>query len=118
MAGMVQRQLPALLALGALLAGCAHAPPAAQVPTDGASAAATASKSVDEAATAGPQHSKKPVRVMVTGSRLPYYVQPGSNALPTYSEVRVYTRDELLSTGRDGDLGGALQALDPSITHR
>ncbi len=118
MAGMVQRQLPALLALGALLAGCAHAPPAAQAPTDGAFAA-TASKSVDEPATAGPQaNSKKPVRVMVTGSRLPYYVQPGSNALPTYSEVRVYTRDELLSTGRDGDLGGALQALDPSITHR
>ncbi len=103
-----------MLALGALLAGCAHTGSAVQEPTAGPSAAPTTSTAVEPAA-AGPQaEPNKPVRVMVTGSRLPYYVQPGSQALPTYSPVRVYSRDEIMSTGRD--LGAALQALDPSIT--
>ncbi len=89
-----------MLALGALLGSCAHA-------ASGKPGTADAQA-----------ESKKPVRVVVTGSRIPSYVEPGSQALPTYAPLRVYSQDELRSTGRDGDLGAALQALDPSITHR
>ncbi len=119
MVSTTQKQLATLLALGALLAGCAHATPS--VASDGAIAAATPSTrdgagAGDEVAAAG--NGKEPACVVVTGSRLPSCGPPGSQGLRTDQPLRVYSYDELRSTGRDGNLGAALQALEPSITHR
>jgi hypothetical protein len=100
------RKLSSGLALVSLL-GCAHT-------GSGQSAPET-----PLAARSEQPNPPRPVRVMVTGSRIPSYVEPGSNEPATYAPLRIYTRDALNATGRDGDVGAALRALDPSVTiHR
>jgi len=84
-----------LLALVAAAAtGCAHTPP---------STAASA--------------AVPPRTMVITGSRIPLPVDPQTGyptaALPP---VRVYSSDDLATTGRT-DVTGALQQLDPAI-HR
>jgi hypothetical protein len=53
--------------------------------------------------------------VMVTGSHMPQKVKVRSIGTTTPYNVRIYTARELESTGRSTP-GGALSALDPSIT--
>ncbi|GEJ59248.1 hypothetical protein [Anaeromyxobacter diazotrophicus] len=84
----------------------------------GAVVALTAACAHDTQATArAPAVERTSAPVFVTGSRLP---QPGSGAcqptLATTDPLRVYCREKLDQTGRDGDLGATLRALDPSIT--
>jgi hypothetical protein len=99
-------QLACSLALSSLL-GCAHAGAGPRAPEP------------QVASRAEQPTPERPVRVTVTGSRIPYHVDRGSNELPTDAPVRVYTRDSLNTTGRDGNVGDALRALDPSVTiHR
>ncbi len=59
-----------------------------------------------------------PQRVFVTGSRIPQWVDPSTSLPATTSPVTIIGRDRLRSTGRDGDLGAALQQLDPSVDVR
>jgi len=61
-----------------------------------------------------PASAEKPqrARVMVTGSRIPQYVDAGGGLPATAAPVRIYTRDELRGTGRPA-LGAALGALEP-----
>lgn len=55
--------------------------------------------------------------VFVTGSRLPQRVSDACRVNPATTDlVRIYCREEMDRTGRDGDLGATLRALDPSIT--
>ena len=82
------------LLAGSLLVGCAH--------TTGATAAPAAGTEL----------------VVVTGSRIPQRIDPTSEHPATTSPVTVYSRQRLDQTGRDGNLGGALRDLDPSIGTR
>ncbi len=54
-----------------------------------------------------------PTRVMVTGSRVPRTVDADHPEPVTASPVRVYTREQILRTGKP-DLKAALGDLDPS----
>lgn len=69
----------------------------------------------------GKKHSKLLINedeeryVMVTGSLIPQRVKLKSIGTNTPYNVRIYTQQELLSTGRQ-TAGGALAALDPAIT--
>lgn len=54
-----------------------------------------------------------PTRVMVTGSRVPRVVDAGHPEPATASPVRVYTREQILRTGKP-DLNAALGDLDPA----
>jgi len=58
----------------------------------------------------------KTERVLVTGSRIPRVVDSRSGMASTISPVRIYSRDQLGSTGRPYDSAAALRALDPSLT--
>jgi len=89
--------MPALSLLAAL-AGCAHGGAAASSP-----AAAQA------AATPG-----APAAVLVTGSRIPRTVDPGTGRAVTESAVKIHSAQELAATG-DPDLAGALRRIDPSV---
>jgi hypothetical protein len=52
--------------------------------------------------------------VMVTGSNIPQKIRRKSIGTLTPYNLRIYTQEELLSTGRQ-TVAGALAALDPSI---
>jgi hypothetical protein len=58
---------------------------------------------------------KIPDKVFVTGSRVPVQVDQETGLPRTFSSVRVYSRNELVSTGRP-DLRAAIEAGSPSIT--
>ncbi len=102
----------ALVAAASVLAtGCAHAaPPPAAPPVAGRDPAASSAPGDGEAAPRG-----APRRVLVTGSRIPQAVDTSTGLPATISPTRIYGRSEILGTGKDGDLGAALQQLDPSI---
>ncbi len=88
--------------LVALCAACAHAGAAGDA-TAGTAPRAAASRPGD-----GP--------VLVTGSRIPQRVKLGCNSLSNgIDNVRVYCKQQLDSTGRDGNLAAALRDLDPSF---
>ncbi len=53
--------------------------------------------------------------VMVTGSNIPQKIKVKSIGTTTPYNLRIYSQRELLSTGRQS-VGGALSALDPSIS--
>jgi hypothetical protein len=57
-----------------------------------------------------------PQRVFVTGSHIAQRVDPSTGLPTTTSAVRIYSRNQIDSTGRQADLGAALRTLDPSIT--
>jgi hypothetical protein len=83
-------------ALTGLYVGCAHVPP----PVD----------DTKEAKKALPQ------AVLVTGSHIPQRVDPTTGLPTTTSPVRIYSRNQIDSTGRQTDLAAALRTLDSSIT--
>jgi hypothetical protein len=88
-------------ALALIACACVHAPPVAGV-------------AGEEAAARPP-----PPFVVVTGSRIPQRVDLRSGLAATTSPVRIYSRAQLLDTGRDDDLGAALRVLDPDVViHR
>jgi hypothetical protein len=65
------------------------------------------------------QRSEKaaaPEKVFVTGSHIAQRVDPILGMPLTTSPVRIYSRNQLLDTGRQGNLGAALQAVDPSLS--
>jgi hypothetical protein len=57
----------------------------------------------------------RPERVFVTGSHIAQRVDPRSGEPQSYSSLRVYSREQLLGTGRQGDLPQALRTLDPAL---
>ncbi len=77
------------------------------------------------AAQADPRANRKPKSVldqneeeryvMVTGSNIPQKIKMKSIGTNTPYNLRIYSQRELLSTGRSS-VGGALSALDPSIS--
>lgn len=90
-------QTPARMFLGASLglavlasAGCAHLPASAS----------------DEA--------QKPERMMVTGSRIPRWVDPQTGRVASMSPLQVFTREDLLRSSRQGDLPVALSLTNAS----
>ena len=80
-----------LAAAAAMGAVCAHAP---------ASAA---------------RNEKAPAaeKVFVTGSHIRQPVDHATGAVRTASPMRVYSREQLNATGRQGDLAAALSVLSP-----
>ncbi len=76
-------------------------------------------------AQADPRASRKPKSVldqneeeryvMVTGSNIPQKIKLKSIGTTTPYNLRIYSQRELLSSGRQS-VGGALSALDPSIS--
>ena len=90
-------QVPARMFLGALAgfvallsAGCAHVQPVAQEET-------------------------QPTRMVVTGSRIPQRVDPRTGQVSSVSPVQVFTREDLMRTGRAGNLAAALGSLEPAV---
>ena len=81
--------------LGTALVACAHAPAPMEAQRG--------------------QKSAPPEQVYVTGSRIRQRVDPSSGLPVTTSPVKIYTRDQIIGTGRDGDLGAALRTLDPGL---
>ena len=59
---------------------------------------------------------KVPDKVFVTGSHIPARVDSNTGLPTTTSAVRIYSRDELLGTGRVGDLRAAIEAGAPAVT--
>jgi hypothetical protein len=53
--------------------------------------------------------------MLVTGSRIPRPIDPATGQPQTVDSVRIYTRDRLADTGRNGNLVDALRVLDPSF---
>ncbi len=89
-------QVPARMFLGALAAfvvllsaGCAHVQPVAQEET-------------------------QPTRMMVTGSRIPQRIDPRTGQVSSVSSLQIFTRDDLMRTGRGGNLAAALGSLEPA----
>lgn len=102
--------LPALAALA--ISACAHAP------GDRAAAAPNHALASTHRAAVAPEPSaapEPPRRVLVTGSHIPQRVDPRTGRAMTMSRVDVYTREDLLTTGRSADVASALLTLDPSI---
>jgi hypothetical protein len=81
--------------LGTALVACAHAPAPMEAQ--------------------GGQRTAPPAQV-VTGSHIRQRVDPSSGLPATTSPVRTYSRDQIIGTGRDGDLGAALRSLDPDLS--
>jgi len=52
----------------------------------------------------------------VTGSHIAQRVDPTTGMPLTISPVRIYSRNQLLDTGRQGNLAAAMRAVDPSIS--
>lgn len=87
------------LSLGVLAASsiaCAHAP--ARVEADRGEKAAA------------------PEKVFVTGSHIAQRVDPATGLPLTISPVRIYDREQLIDTGRQGSLDAALQAAVPAVS--
>jgi hypothetical protein len=85
------RMLTGILTI--LGAACAHAP----------------------APASGDAHALKMEPVFVTGSHVRQRADVATGGLPSMSPMRVYSREELWGTGRQGDLQSALKSLDPSL---
>jgi hypothetical protein len=81
--------------LGTALVACAHAPAPMEAQ--------------------GGQKTARPEQVYVTGSRIRQRVDLSSGLPATTSPVRIYSRDQIIETGREGDLGAALRTLDPGL---
>jgi hypothetical protein len=65
------------------------------------------------------RRSEKPAdheKVFVTGSHIAQRVDSTMGIPMTTSPVRIYSRNQLLDTGRQGSLGAALRAVDPSVS--
>jgi hypothetical protein len=85
--------------LGSLAGGmmaCAHAQPSGEAQANRKAAA--------------------PEKVFVTGSHIAQRVDPKTGVPLTVSPVQFYNRDQLLGTGRSGDLRAALGTLDPGLS--
>ena len=85
----------AACAVALLGVGCAHVP-----------------ASTDE----GKPSSARPERVFVTGSHIAQRVDPRTGDPRADPLLRVYSREQLLGTGRQADLGDTLRALDPDVS--
>jgi len=85
--------LPAALAVAA----CAHAPVASQ----------------DQ--TGNPAGGRQYERKLVTGSRIPQWVDARSGLPATSSPVAIHTQEDVVRTGKSTNLGEALEQLDPSV---
>ena len=81
--------------LGTALVACAHAPAAMEAE--------------------GGQRTAPPEKVFVTGSHIRQSVDPSSGLPMTTSSVKIYSRDQIIETGRGGDVRAALRALDPGL---
>ena len=81
--------------LGTALVACAHAPAPMEAQRG--------------------QKTAPPEQVYVTGSRILQRVDPSSGLPATTSPVKIYSRDQVIGTGREGDLGAALRTLDPGL---
>ena len=55
-------------------------------------------------------------RVFVTGSHIAQRLDPRTGEPQMASPVRIYSREQLLGTGRQFDLGQALRTVDPGIS--
>ena len=82
--------------LGTALVACAHAPAPMEA--------------------RGGQKTAPPEQVYVTGSHIRQRVDPSSGLPVTTSPVKIYSRDQVIGTGREGDLGAALRTLDPGLS--
>ena len=95
----IRRPSLAAVSLGVLAASsiaCAHAP------------APVEARRTEKAAA--------PEKVFVTGSHVAQRVDPTTGMPLTTSTVRIYSRNQLVETGRQTDMGAALRAADPSLT--
>jgi hypothetical protein len=94
---MISSTLSRAVACGVALLGiaCAHVP-----------------ASTDE----GKAAAARPEKVFVTGSHIAQRIDPRTGQVPTDPFLRVYSRDQLLGTGRQSDLGDALRTLDPGVS--
>ena len=81
--------------LGTALVACAHAPAPMEAQ--------------------GGQKAAPPEQIFVTGSHIRQRVDPSSGMPMTTSPVRIYSREQIIGTGREGDLRAALGALDPGL---
>ena len=84
-----------LVFLGTAVVACAHAPAPMEAQ--------------------GGQRTAPPEQIFVTGSHIRQRVDPSSGLPVTTSPVKIYSRDQIIGTGRDGDLGAALRTLDPGL---
>ena len=82
--------------LGTALVACAHAPAPMEAQ--------------------GGQKTAPPQQMFVTGSHIRQRVDPSSGLPVTTSPVKIYSRDQVIGTGREGDLGAALRTLDPGLS--
>ncbi len=92
----VPRWATALAVCASVLAACGHAPVTA------------------EPAPPEPARDDR-VPVMVTGSRIPQWVDPTSTLPATTGPVVIHPRERIVATGHPEDIGAALQQLDPSV---
>lgn len=53
--------------------------------------------------------------VLITGSHLRQRADVATSGLPSMSPMRVYSREDIWGTGRQGDLHAALRSLDTSL---
>jgi len=53
--------------------------------------------------------------VFVTGSHIRQRADVATGGLPSMSPMKVYSRDDIWGTGRQGNLDLALKSLDPSV---
>jgi hypothetical protein len=54
--------------------------------------------------------------IFVTGSHVRQRVDSASGVPRTISPMRIYSREQIASTGRQGDLRAALRDLDPGFS--
>jgi hypothetical protein len=57
-----------------------------------------------------------PEKIFVTGSHIARRVDPTSGLPLTTSSVRIYSREQLVDTGRQGNLDAALRAATPLVS--
>jgi hypothetical protein len=81
----------------------------------GASLAALAVGCAHTSAAANAEEKTATQKVVVTGSHIPRTVDMSTGFPPTFSPMRVYSREQLSGTGRSFDMRAALRTLDPSI---
>jgi len=81
--------------LGTALVACAHAPAAMEAE--------------------GGRRTAPPEQVFVTGSRIRQRVDTSSGLPATTSPVKIYSREQIIETGREYDIRAALEALDPGL---
>ncbi len=102
MISFIRFSLRSSLLLGALaMAACAHAPVVSQ-----------------DAQAATPAGGRQYERKVVTGSRIPQWVDARSGIPATTSPVSIFTYDDVVRTGKSTNLGAALEQLDPTVVGR